>query len=162
MKSIEEKSGIDVTFKIKLENLEKLHQISLLVQLYTDNKKILQYLKKIAVCQEKRLKSSRLFVTEKEFAKIVVLASDTIKVIKKLLASKTVEDFVKARENLEEHLQQLDNFLIPSFAATTHTLKSVFEKAKSKVKSIKDMALDGLGYLKKNMQEDVDEECESV
>ncbi|MBQ8685786.1 MAG: hypothetical protein IJ514_06425 [Clostridia bacterium] len=160
--STEEKGGLDIALEIKLEHVKRIRQISLLAQVYCDNKKILKYLKKIVICEEKRFKGSRFSVTEAALGEIAELLGDCKSVIQGLIAADTTEEFNRAKKGMEAHLEALEEALKPTVADLAQNIKGVFEKAKSKVRSLKNAAIEGLERIKNGVCDEKDEDSESV
>lgn len=158
----EEKSVADIALKIKIEALKKFQQITLLVELYCDDKKVLKYLKKIVAKEEKRFKESRFSQTENTFAEIAKLLEATGAVIKGLLTADTVEEFNRAKRAMETHLYELEQELKPKFSNVTQEVKDAFEKTKEKVRSLKNVALEGLKKIKNDVCDVKDQDSESV
>ena len=159
--SEEEKNGLDVALEIKLEVLKKVAQISLLIELYCDDKKVLKCLKKIVCLEEKKFKQSRFSKTETTFSEIAKFLDETQVVIKALLSASTTEAFNRAKKAMEEHIASLQEALKPQ-SEVVQGVKNVIEKAKSKVKSFKSVALEKLEKLKNNVCDTKDDDSESV
>lgn len=158
----EEKDAADIAVKIKLEAIKKFQQITLLVELYCDDKKALKYLKKIVAKEEKRFKESRFAQTENAFAEIAKLLDATSAVIKGLLTANTVEEFNRAKRAMEVHLYELEQAIKPNLSNVTQEVKSAFEKTKEKVRSFKNAALEGLKKIKNDVCDVKDQDSESV
>lgn len=152
----------DVAHKIKLQKFKKFQQITILVELYCDDKKVLKVLKKIVKKEEKAFNQSRFSKTENTFADIAKCLEQTNSVIKGLLKANTIEEFNRAKRAMETHLYELEQELKPKSFNLPKEVKGVFEKAKEKVASLKSVALEGLEKIKNGICDTVDQDSESV
>ena len=151
-----------VALKIKWQMLKKFQQITLLVELYCDDKKILKYLRKIVGKEEKAFQGSHFSKTESVFEEVYKFLEKTSAVIKALLSANTVEEFNRAKRMMETHLYELEQALKPVFSTVEKEAKGIIEKAKEKVKSLKNIALEGFEKIKNNVCDTIDQDCESV
>ncbi|MBQ9728426.1 MAG: hypothetical protein IJV85_02405 [Clostridia bacterium] len=157
----EEVRQMDVATKIKLESLKKIYQISLLTQLYCDNKKVLKQIKKIVVWEQKRFKGSRFSVTEPSFDEIEIFLIETKSIIRDFLAAKMPEEFNRARKALETHIGVLNEEMKPDFLGeVAQNIKGVIQHAKHTVASVTSAAKEGLSKIKNNICETSDKDCE--
>ena len=143
MSSETENVYVEVGSEIKKENANKLYRLSILIQVYTDNKTALRNLEKIVKAEKKHFGKFR-FPLVRDFSGCVkIWLEDTHTIIKELLSSNTVERYNKAKAELEKHIAQLQKEL-SSGERASESVKNLFQSAKDKFKAIKNAMSEGI------------------
>ena len=156
---------LSLTEKVKL--LSKILLLAQVAESYSENKKVLSYLKKTALEESKLLDKSKYSLTEEDGKSASKLIAEFVSVLTDLSKAKTVDDWRPASKALDVYIEKLtaqllsdEKLLLPPTPEEPDIVTKVLNSAASGVRKLGSMIDKGVEQIKKQIKENLKDDEE--
>lgn len=155
----------ELSLKEKIKLLSKILLLAQVAESYSENKKVLGYVKKTAVEESKALKKGGLALVDGDNRSAGKLVDEFVNVLTVLAKAKKVEDWKPAVDALNVYIEKLtsqllsdEKLLLPPSKEQPDVMTKVLNSAASGVRKLGAMLEKGVEHIKKEIKESLSDE----